>query len=82
MFYFMRNFERQKLRLQKAKELFYNAEMPMPRFPNGLLKPVLVIQKKEAYSEPCQTSKMELFVKIVDGGLQLAKFAKSSILEV
>ena len=38
--------------------------------------------KKEAYSEPCQTSKMELFVKIVDGGCQLAKFAKSSILDV
>ena len=43
--------------------------MPMPRFPNDLLKPVLVMQKnKEAFSEPCQTSKMELFVKIVDGG--------------
>ena len=57
---------RQKLRLQKAKKYF---TMPMPRFPNGLLKPVFVIQKnKEAYSERCQTSKMELFVKIVDGG--------------
>ena len=30
-------------------------------------KPVLVIQKKKkVYPEPCQTSKMELFVKIVD----------------
>ena len=87
MFYFLRNFERQKLRLRKAKKLFYNAnadaEMPMPIFPNGLLKPVLVIQKNEkAYSEPCQTSKMELLVKIVDGGCQLAKFVKSSILDV
>ena len=50
--------------------------MPMPRFPNGLLKPVFVIHKiKETHSEPCQTSKMELFVKIVDGAWQLAKFA-------
>ena len=41
----------------------------MPRFPNGLLKSVFVIQKnKETYSEPCQTSKMELFVNIVDSG--------------
>ena len=43
--------------------------MPMPRFPNGLLKPVFVIQKnKEEHSEPFRTSKMELFVKKVDGG--------------
>ena len=50
----------------------------MPRFPNGLLKPVFVIQKnKEACSEPCETSKMELFLKIVDGGWQLAKFARA-----
>ena len=42
--------------------------MPMPRFPNSLLKPVFAIQKnKEAHSEPFQKSKMELFVKIVDG---------------
>ena len=44
MFYFTRNFERQRLRLQKTKE-FYNgdanvnvdadAEMLMPKFPNG-----------------------------------------------
>ena len=41
----------------------------MPRFPNGLFKAVFVIQKnKEAYLEPCQTSKMETFVKIVDDG--------------
>ena len=32
------------------------------------LKPVFVIQKnKGVYSEPCQTSKMELFMKIIDG---------------
>ena len=43
--------------------------MAMPRFPNGLLKPVFVIQKdKEVDSEPCQTSKMGPFVKIADGG--------------
>ena len=35
-------------------------------------------ERKEAYSETCQTSQMELFVKIVDGGWQLAKFAKRS----
>ena len=57
--------------------------MPVPRFPNSLLKPVFVIQKnKETYSEPSQTSKIELFVKIVDGGWQLVKFAESSILDV
>ena len=59
--------------------------MSMPRFLNGLLKLVFVIQKnKEAYSEPCKISQMEFFVKIVDGGLQLelAKFAKSSILDL
>ena len=33
-------------------------------------------ERKETYSEPCQTSKMDLFVKIVDGGWQLAKLAK------
>ena len=55
----------------------------MPRFPNGLVKPVFVIQKnKKAYLEPCQTSKMELFLKIVDGGWQLAKFEKSTMLDV
>ena len=73
MLYCIRNLERQKLRLRKAKKILYNAdadcEMPMPRFPNGQLKPVFVIQKnKEADSKPFQTSKVELFVKIVDGG--------------
>ena len=82
MFYFIRNFDRQKLRLWKAKKLFYNAdtnsEMPMPRVSDGLLKPVFVTQKsKGTYSEPCQTFKMELFVKIVDGGWQLEKFARA-----
>ena len=56
----------------KGKKIFYNTDtdskMPMPRFPNGLLNPVFVIQEiKEVHSEPCQTSKVELFVKIVDG---------------
>ena len=46
MFYLTRNFERQKLRLQKAKKIYNadadadvnanaDAEMPMPRFGNG-----------------------------------------------
>ena len=33
----------------------------------------------EAYSEPCQTSKMELFVKMINGWKPLTIFAKSSI---
>ena len=36
----------------------------------------------EAYSEPCPTSKMELFVKTVHGWQPLIIFAKSSILQV
>ena len=36
----------------------------------------------EAYPEPSQTSKMELFVKIVKGGNLLTIFEKSSILDV
>ena len=44
-----------------------------------ILKPVLVIHKTiEAY----QTSKMELFVKIVDGWRPLAIFAKSTIVDI
>ena len=36
----------------------------------------------EAYSEPCQTSKMEVFGKIVNGFSFLIIFGKSSILDV
>ena len=36
----------------------------------------------EAYSEPCQTSKIELFAKIVNGFQPLTIFAKSSVLDV
>ena len=36
----------------------------------------------EAYPEPSQTSKMELFVKIVKGGNPLTIFEKSSILDI
>ena len=36
----------------------------------------------EAYSEPCQTSKMGCFAKIVDGSKPLTIFAKRSILIV
>ena len=35
-----------------------------------------------AYSEPCQTSKMDLFAQIVNGIHPFTIFAKSSILEV
>ena len=36
----------------------------------------------KAYTEPFQTSKMEVFAKIVNGFLFLTIFAKSSILDV
>ena len=36
----------------------------------------------EAYSEPCQTSKVEIFAKIVNGFCQLTIFSKRSILDV
>ena len=36
----------------------------------------------EAYSDPCQTSKMELLVKIFNGIQLLTVFAKSSFLDV
>ena len=36
----------------------------------------------EAYSEPSQTSKMELFVKIINGWKPLTFLTKSSILDV
>ena len=36
----------------------------------------------EAYSEPCQTSKMEVFAKIVNGFSFLTIFLKLSILDV
>ena len=40
-------------------------------------KPVLVIwKKKKVYPEPCQTSKMELFMKIVDNQRPLTIFTK------
>ena len=36
----------------------------------------------EAYTEPCQTSRIELFAKRVNGLKPLTIFAKSSILDV
>ena len=38
--------------------------------------------KAKAYSEPCQTSKMEFFAKLVKGFKPLTIFVKSSILDV
>ena len=38
--------------------------------------------KKDAYSEPCQTSKMELFAKIVNGWKPLTVFTKRFLLYV
>ena len=40
------------------------------------------LNKSEAYSEPCQTSKMERFVKIVNGYNPLILLANHSILDV
>ena len=39
-------------------------------------------KKSEAYSEPCQTSKMKCFAKIINGLKLLTIFAKRSILDV
>ena len=44
--------------------------------------PLTLEANPEAYSEPCQTSKMELFAKIVNGFSYLNIFAKSSISDV
>ena len=41
-----------------------------------------VMLKPEAYYEPCQTSEMERFVKIINGSKSSTSFAKRSILEV
>ena len=43
---------------------------------------IIIIQYAEAYSEPSQISKMEPFVKIVNGVVSLTIFSKSSILDV
>ena len=40
------------------------------------------LSKSEINSEPCKTSKMECFVKIVSGLKLLTFFAKDSILDV
>ena len=80
MFYFIKNFKRQKLRLRKAKKLFYNADAEISKWP--IKTCVCNTENKEAYSELCRVSKMELFVKIFGGGWHLAKFARSTILDV
>ena len=43
---------------------------------------MLEIVVSEAYSEPSQTSKIELFEKVVNGFQPLTIFEKSSILDV
>ena len=43
---------------------------------------IFMVYWTEAYSEPCQTSKMDLFAKIFDEWKQLTIFEKSSILDV
>ena len=44
-------------------------------------KDIQKIYETEVYSEPCQTSEMELFAKISNSCLLLPIFAKSSILD-
>ena len=44
--------------------------------------PVISYYAKEAYLEPCQTSKMEYSTKIVNGFQSLNIFAKHSILDI
>ena len=39
-------------------------------------------KQKDAYSEPCQKSKMKLFAKVVHGFRRLTVSGKSSILDV
>ena len=43
---------------------------------------IITLHITEAYSEPCQTSKMDVFVKTVQGFQLLTIFAKSFILDV
>ena len=43
---------------------------------------IIVFRQKDAYSEPRQKSKEELFAKIVHGFRRLTIFVKSSILDV
>ena len=43
---------------------------------------IFMVYWPEAYSEPCQTSKIELFAKIVNEWKLLTIFKKSSILDV
>ena len=43
---------------------------------------MFILYSVEAYSEPCQASKMELFTKKVNYFQSLTIFAKSSILDI
>ena len=60
--------------------------LPNKSFKKPFCTRYLTIENKkrfptEAHSEPSRTSKMDLFVKIVDGWRPLTNFAKSSILD-
>ena len=62
----------------------FSDELPLSAF-NHLLQNIEKHEQNkhlEAYSEPCQTSKMGRFAKIVDGPKLLTIFAKHSILIV
>ena len=58
--------------------------MVFPRYSNWFENETSVTLEgfSEAYSERCQTSKMEVFTKIVSSFLLLTIFTKSSILDV
>ena len=50
---------------------------------NNVLSKLFLFQSQvctEGYSEPCRSSKMELFARIVNGFQPLTFFAKNSIL--
>ena len=59
-----------------------NVSWVMIKIKLRLFLTILLVQKAEAYLKSCQTSRMELLVKIVNGWKPLSIFAKSSILDV
>ena len=48
----------------------------------NIIKCQMSIENSEAYLEPCQTSKTDIFAKIINGFQSLTIFAKSSITDI
>ena len=59
--------------------LYLPGSLILCRIPFAIKFPAIFL---EAYSEACQTSKMELFAKTINGWKSLTIFAKISILDV